>query len=70
MCTDILTHVHRDHVDRVLFISGDGDYLPLIDEVIHSGKNVDVAALSSGLNTELRRRADHFIDLDHRFFEQ
>ena len=69
MTVDILTHVHHNNVDTVYLVSGDGDFLPIVKEVIHSGKNVFLAALSSGLNKKLLNYVDHFTDLDPMFFE-
>jgi len=48
----------------------DGDYLPLVREVMRQGIHVTTAALSSGLTPELRRAADEFVDLDKQFFQQ
>ena len=46
-----------------------GDYLPLFEEVMHSGKQLYVAAFSSGLNPAILYSVDEFIDLDRFFFE-
>ena len=45
-------------------MTGDGDYIPLIQEIMRQGKQVIVGALSNGLNPKLRVVADNFIDLD------
>lgn len=55
-------------VDVICLISGDGDYLPLIQEVTRTGKRIYVAALSSGLNPQLIRSVDSFLNLDPLFF--
>ena len=68
MTIDILTQVHMDNLDSVYLVSGDGDYKPVLDEAIRHGKRVYVAALSDGLNRDLRTTADEFIDLDYRYF--
>ncbi len=68
MTLDILSNVYRNNVDTVYLISGDGDFKPVIDECIRFGKHVHVAALSSGLNPDLRHWADTFIDLDAMYF--
>ncbi len=61
MTLDILSNVHQNNLDTVYLVSGDGDFIPLIEECIRFGKHVHVAALSSGLSPELRYVADQFI---------
>lgn len=70
MTVDILTHVHSNHLDVVYLVSGDGDFIPIVDEVIRSGKQIYIAAFSSGLNVDLKRKADRFIELDNIYFER
>lgn len=65
---DALRDVYRDQVDVAFIFSGDGDYIPLIKEMMRNGKQVVVGALSSGLSPEMRRAGDQFIDLDRWFF--
>ena len=65
---DALRHCYLNHVDDLCLFSGDGDYIPLIQEVMRSGKRVTLGALSSGLNPDLKRSVDSFIDLDQQFF--
>ena len=69
LTVDILTNVYMDNIDTVYLISGDGDYKPVIEEVIRHGKNIYIAALSSGLNNSLKYIADNFIDLDRVYFK-
>jgi hypothetical protein len=62
---DMLAHGFRDHYDIAFLVAGDGDYLPLVDEVKRDGKVVIVAFFASGgLNDDLRREADAFINLE------
>ena len=68
LAIDALRHTHSNHVDRIVLYSGDGDYVPLVKEIMRAGKQVVVGALSSGLNPEMRLVADQFIDLDEWFF--
>jgi uncharacterized LabA/DUF88 family protein len=68
LAVDVLNHVHFNHVDTVYLLSGDGDYLPLVDEVQRSGKQLYLAAFSDGLSTALKERADEFYCLDHNVF--
>ena len=68
MTVDILNHVHRNNIDTVLMLSGDGDYLPLVREVQRCGKSVYLSAFSDGLNSELPIIADGFYCLDSTVF--
>jgi uncharacterized LabA/DUF88 family protein len=70
LTTDLLSHVHQNNVDVVLLYSGDSDYCAVIEEATARGKQLVVAAFSSGLSPELRARADRFIDLDEVYFVQ
>jgi len=69
MTVDILTNVYQNNVDTVFLVSGDGDYGPVVAECKRLGKQVFVAALTSGLSPALRLTADYFLDLDSAFFE-
>lgn len=69
MTVDILTHTYQNNIDAVYLLSGDGDYIPLINEVMRMGKQVYVAAFSSGLAPKLRTVADEFTLLDDIYFE-
>ena len=68
MVVDVLTHVHHDNVDSVLLLTGDGDYIPLIQEVQRSGKQCYVSAFSDGLHPDLPLIADRFNCLDGIMF--
>ncbi|WP_010499995.1 NYN domain-containing protein [Paenibacillus elgii] len=70
MTLDMIHHANNNNYDTALLISGDGDYLPVIEEVIRAGKQVYLAAFSSGLNPKLKSAVDYFIDLDPIYFEQ
>lgn len=66
---DVLNHVYQDSVDTVYLITGDGDYKPLIEQIVRAGKQVYLAALSDGFNESLKEAVDRFIDLDPIFFK-
>jgi uncharacterized LabA/DUF88 family protein len=57
-----------DEIERVYLVSGDGDYLPLVEEVMRRGKQVEILALSSGLNHALPYSVDSFYELDNALF--
>ncbi len=69
LVTDLLRHTYNHSVDEVCLLTGDGDYLPTIHEVMRQGVRVYVGAFSSGLDVRLRTQTDEFIDLDPMFFE-
>jgi uncharacterized LabA/DUF88 family protein len=52
----------------VYLVTGAGDYIPLIEEVMRNGKQVYLAALSEGLNKALPNSVDKFYNLDDAFF--
>jgi len=50
-------------VDVVVLISGDGDYVPLVDYLQNHGNRVEVLAFGKSTSTKLREAVDEFIDL-------
>lgn len=65
---DIMRFAFTDSVDRNYLASGDGDYIPLIKEVMRRGKQVELLAFSSGLNPALSSVVDRIHKLDDSFF--
>lgn len=65
---EALRHAYNRSVDQVVILSGDGDYVPLIKEIMRQGVKVYVGAFQSGLSPQLKTAADAFIDLDDFFF--
>lgn len=52
-------------VDAVIIVSGDGDFIPLVEYLkVHSGCQVEVAAFGKSSSAKLIVAADDFIDLD------
>lgn len=68
LTTDMLSHAHRDNYDIAILVTGDEDYVPLVEAVKSEGKRVALWALKSGLSAALRRSADHFWDLGDLLF--
>jgi len=64
LCVDVLGQVYRKNVDAILLLTGDGDYIPLIEEVLRHGVQVFLSSFSRGLHPGLRDRVDAFIELD------
>ena len=65
---DIMRACYRDHAETIWLFSGDGDFIELLYEAVHSGKRVYVSAFSSGLNKEIPYVVDEFIPLEKYFF--
>ena len=59
---DMLAHAFRDNYDVAVLVSGDGDYVPVIDEIKRLGRKVVVAFFTErcGLSPRLRLAADVF----------
>jgi uncharacterized LabA/DUF88 family protein len=67
---DIFRAAQTMPIDAIMLLSGDGDYLPLIHDVVRStSKQVYIAAFSYGLADQLRSCAEQFYCLDDDFFE-
>lgn len=65
---DVMRACYRDHADTIWIFSGDGDFIQLIEEVVHAGKCAYASAFSSGLNAEIKFVVDEFLPLDTHFF--
>lgn len=68
MTVDILTHVYQNNIEAVYLLSGDGDNKPVIETIVRNGKQIYLAAFSSGLNKNLPHIADQFTLLDKYYF--
>ena len=69
IAVDFLRQTYSDNYEILFLLSGDGDYLPLLEEAGRKGKQVWVAAFSKGLSKSIRFAADEFFDLDKHFFK-
>ena len=67
---DILKQVYANAADGIVLVTGDGDYLPLIREIMNAGKHVYLGALSSGLHPDLPIEVDGFWEMDGYFFKK
>ncbi len=56
-----------EHIDHMILFSGDGDFRSLVEAIQRKGKRVSVISTVSVqppmIADELRRQADHFIDI-------
>jgi uncharacterized LabA/DUF88 family protein len=70
LATDFLGNAYRDNYDAAVLVAGDGDYVPLVEEVKRLGKVVHVAFFGEkgrGLSPELRLASDRFWELEYAF---
>jgi len=63
IAVDLLMLDERIH--HVIFFGGDGKYLPAIRAAKQRGTICSMVSLVNNINDNLRREADHFIDLRH-----
>jgi uncharacterized LabA/DUF88 family protein len=75
LATDFLSNAFLDNYDVAFLFSGDGDYVPLVNEVKRLGKVVIVCFFSgnkskSGLSPELKLASDGFLDIGYGFFRR
>ena len=50
-------------VDTIVLVSGDGDFVPLVEYLKNNGKHVEVMAFGRSASGKLKETADEFIDL-------
>jgi len=51
------------YVDVIILMSGDGDFIPLVEYLKNQGTQVEVMAFGKSASTKLRESADYFVDL-------
>jgi uncharacterized LabA/DUF88 family protein len=51
-------------VDVIVLISGDGDFVPLVEYLKNQGKRVEVIAFGKSTSLKLKETADAFYDLE------
>lgn len=51
-------------VDVTVLVSGDGDFVPLIDYLKNNGQQVEVIAFGKSCSSKLKETADDFTDLE------
>ncbi len=62
LCMDVIRHT--DKVDVVVLVSGDGDYVDLLDYLRGRGVRTEVIAFGKTTSGKLVEEADEFLDLD------
>lgn len=65
LTVDAISLSHK--LDSVIIISGDGDYIPLVEYLkLSSGCQVEVVSFGKSTSSKLIEAADDFIDLDKK----
>lgn len=52
------------NVDVIVLVSGDGDFLQLVEYLKNQGKRVEIIAFGRSASSKLKEAADEFIDLE------
>lgn len=50
--------------DVIVLVSGDGDFLPLVEYLKNQGKRVEVIAFGRSTSSKIKEAADEFIDIE------
>jgi uncharacterized protein (TIGR00288 family) len=50
-------------VDTIVLVSGDGDFVPLVEYLKNNGKRIEVMAFGRSASGKLKEASDEFIDL-------
>lgn len=53
-------------VDVIILVSGDGDFVPLVEYLKNQGKRVEVIAFGRSASGKLKEVADEFVDLEEK----
>jgi uncharacterized LabA/DUF88 family protein len=67
---DLLVNAFQDNYDVAVLMAGDGDYVPVVEELKRMGKTVYVVFFTedcAGLNDNLRWASDKFFTLSETF---
>lgn len=52
-----------NHVDVIILMSGDGDFIPLVEYLQNQGMQTEVVAFGKSASSRLKEAADDFLDL-------
>ena len=63
----MLSHAFLDNYPMAVLVAGDGDYVPLVEEVKRLGKIVYVCFFGNGLSPDLKLACDGFHDVTESF---
>ena len=63
LCMDVVRIVDGKAVDAIVLVSGDSDFMPMLDYCSDHGVRVEVAAFDEAMSATLRQSCDLFINL-------
>jgi uncharacterized LabA/DUF88 family protein len=63
LCMDVVRLVEGRAVDCIVLVSGDSDFMPMLDFCSDHGVRVEVAAFDEAMSATLRQSCDLFINL-------
>jgi uncharacterized LabA/DUF88 family protein len=63
LCMDVVRLVEGRAVDCIVLVSGDSDFMPMLDYCSDHGVRVEVAAFDEAMSATLRQSCDLFINL-------
>ena len=67
MFIDAFNYSILDNIDEIHIMTGDSDFIPVIQEIMRRGKKVTVSSFSSGVNNEMKHIPDIYQCLDDFF---
>lgn len=65
LATDMVSLAFRDAYDTAILVSGDSDYVPVVEEIQELGKRVENVSFKRTSSYELRKVCDSFLLLDN-----
>lgn len=63
LCMDVVRLVEAGAVDSIVLVSGDSDFMPMLDYCSDHGVRVEIAAFDESMSATLRQSCDLFVNL-------
>ncbi len=63
LCMDVVRLVDGKAVDSIVLVSGDSDFMPMLDYCSDHGVRVEIAAFDESMSATLRQSCDLFVNL-------
>ena len=70
IATDMLKHALMDNYDVAILVTGDGDFVPVIEEIQEAGKIIENAYFVKGSSNLLKTACDKYIKIDSNFLKK
>ena len=64
LAADVVSQAMTSQCDTIVIVSGDGDFIPVIDKVKESGKKIEIVSWEVCANRSLMDECDYFTLLD------